>query len=1076
LIARPSFFVCALAALGPLVHAQDGLVNWEDPHVHPLERTPDGSRLLAVNTPDARLMVFDLASGQPVHAFDVPVGLDPVSVRARTSSEAWVVNHISDSVSVVDLATGNVIASLRTDDEPCDVVFAGAPQRAYVSCSQSNTVLVFDPANLAGAPTRLNIDGEDPRALAVSPDGSKVYVAIFTSGNSSTILGGGSTMTNGFPPNVVSHPAGPYAGQNPPPNSANPGGFDPPRNPVNPPAPAVGLIVKKNAAGQWRDDFTGNWTSLVSGANAGLSGRPVGWDLVDKDIAIVDTSAGNAITYARRLMNIGMALAVHPVSGEITLVGTDATNELRFEPRLRGRFLRVLLARVQPVGPTTVSVVDLNPHLDYLNATLPQSERDKSLGDPRGIAWRADGSRAYVTGMGSNNVVVLDALGARAGLAPAIEVGEGPTGIVLDEARGQLYVLARFGAALSVVALASELETARIPFFDPSPAAIRAGRKHLYDTRKNSGLGQLACASCHVDARLDALAWDLGDPAGDMKSFTGQNQAAGITFLGGTFEDFHPMKGPMTTQTLQDIIGKEPLHWRGDRDGIEEFNGAFSGLQGDDAQLTPAEMQEFEDFLATITFPPNPFRNFDNTLPTSLPLTGHFTTGRFGPAGQTLPNGNAQTGLTRYRTALLDGGAVNCVTCHTLPTGLGPDYTLVGAVYQPFPVGPNGERHHALVSVDGSTNVSIKVPQLRNLYDKVGFDTTQVSNRFGFGFLHDGSVDSIARFVNEPVFTLTSNQDTANMVAFMLAFAGSDLPQGSTTTPIEPPGTPSQDTHAAVGWQLTLRAAPTMQQNTLLNQMLTQANLGKVGLIAKGRSAGLARGWQYLGANNLQSDRAAETTTIAALLSGAALGSERTFTVVPIGTQRRAGIDQDRDGVFDRDELDVGSDPADAQSFPGGAGRAFCLGDGHGTDCPCGNHSASAAQLGCLNSLGLGARLRATGTASLSGDTIELWGDQMTSASLAIYVQGANRENQGLGIVLYDGLDCTGGGIIRLGSRTNAGGASSYPSGVSQPVSVRGQVLAPGTRTYQVFYRNAASYCTAGTANLSNGWEITWGP
>jgi YVTN family beta-propeller protein len=153
---------CAVLALSVSAPAQNGLVNWEDPHVHPLERTPDGARLLAVNTPDARLMVFDLASGKPVHALDVPVGLDPVSVRARTSSEAWVVNHISDSVSIVDLLTGNVTATLRTDDEPCDVVFAGSPLRAFVSCSQANTLLVFDPANLAASPTRINIDGEEP--------------------------------------------------------------------------------------------------------------------------------------------------------------------------------------------------------------------------------------------------------------------------------------------------------------------------------------------------------------------------------------------------------------------------------------------------------------------------------------------------------------------------------------------------------------------------------------------------------------------------------------------------------------------------------------------------------------------------------------------------------------------------------------------------------------------------------------------------------------------------------------------------------------------------------------------------
>jgi hypothetical protein len=37
-------------------------------------------------------------------------------------------------------------------------------------------------------------------------------------------------------------------------------------------------------------------------------------------------------------------------------------------------------------------------------------------------------------------------------------------------------------------------------------------------------------------------------------------------------------------------------------------------------------------------------------------------------------------------------------------------------------------------------------------------------------------------------------------------------------------------------------------------------------------------------------------------------------------------------------------------------------------------------------------------------------------------------------------------------------------------------VTAAGTRTYQVWYRNAAAFCTASTFNLTNGWRTTWGP
>jgi YVTN family beta-propeller protein len=639
-------------------------------------------------------------------------------------------------------------------------------------------------------------------------------------------------------------------------------------------------------------------------------------------VARIDAST-LSVSWITRLMNLNMALAVRPTDGRLAVVGTDGTNEVRFEPVLKGRFLHVLVALTDGFGGGK-SVVDLNGHLTYAVPSIPQAERDKSIGDPRGVVWNAAGTRAYVAGMGSNNVVVLDTAGARAGLAPTIEVGEGPTGLVLDASGSRLFVLNKFDSSISVVSTATETETTRVLFHDASPPAVKVGRKHLYDTRKNSGLGQIACGSCHVDARMDRLSWDLGDPAGDVAPVAGNNLGANIPGLNGGFQDFHPMKGPMLTQTLQDIIGKEPHHWRADRKGLESFSGAFVGLQGDDTTLTAQEMQEFEDFLGTIHFPPNPFRNFDNSLPTSLPLPGHFTTGRFAAAGQPLPTGNAVTGLSRYRPpTLLDGGAVACVTCHTLPVGIGTDYQGQPPFFTtlaPIPPGPNGERHHMLVSQDGATNVSIKVPQLRNLYERSGFNTTQSSNRAGAGYLHDGSVDSIERFIAEPIFNVVSDQDVANILAFMLSFSGSDLPAGTTNTlALEPPGTPSQDSHAAVGAQTTLvtlgGASP--QQVALMGSMLSLANAGKVGLVAKGRQAGLARGWRYNGAGIWQSDRAAESLGTATLQALAAVGSELTFTVVPAGSQTRLGIDRDLDGVYDRDELDACSDPANAASLPG---------------------------------------------------------------------------------------------------------------------------------------------------------------
>jgi len=298
--------LCVWAFSAP-AWASGSFVNWENPQVHPLEMTPDGTRLLAVNTADNRLMVFELAGPAPRLVASIPVGLEPVSVRARTNTEVWVVNHISDSVSIVSLVTNNVVATVPTDDEPADVVFAGAPRRAFITCSQVNTVLVVDPARPLAQAVRVPLKGEDPRALAVSADGRKVYAAIFESGNGTTALGGGATLPGLYPPNVVSDPSGPYGGINPPPNKG--AAFEPAIArglPTPPPGP---LIVRQNASGQWLDDNAHDWTALVSGANAAASGRRPGWKLSDRDLAIIDT-ATLSVTYASGLMNLNMALAL----------------------------------------------------------------------------------------------------------------------------------------------------------------------------------------------------------------------------------------------------------------------------------------------------------------------------------------------------------------------------------------------------------------------------------------------------------------------------------------------------------------------------------------------------------------------------------------------------------------------------------------------------------------------------------------------------------------------------------------------------------------------------------------------
>ena len=135
-----------VAAIGSSAAAQaPSFVNFESPQVHPIDITPDGTTLLAVNTADGQLEVFDLVGGIPVRRGSVAVGIDPVSVRARSNGEAWVVNQISDSVSVIDLATMRVTRTILVGDEPADVVFTSKPARAFVSLAIPSRLVSFDP-------------------------------------------------------------------------------------------------------------------------------------------------------------------------------------------------------------------------------------------------------------------------------------------------------------------------------------------------------------------------------------------------------------------------------------------------------------------------------------------------------------------------------------------------------------------------------------------------------------------------------------------------------------------------------------------------------------------------------------------------------------------------------------------------------------------------------------------------------------------------------------------------------------------------------------------------------------------
>ncbi|HEV2862081.1 MAG TPA: carboxypeptidase regulatory-like domain-containing protein [Pyrinomonadaceae bacterium] len=807
--------------------------NFEGPQVHPLAITPDGTRLLAANTPNGTLSVFQLTSGTPVLTAEIPVGLEPVSVAARNDREAWVVNWLSDSVSVVDLSAGNVVRTFDVGDEPTDVLFAGLNREmAFVCVSGGGSLLttpldnlghgqvkVFDPSDPSAAPQTIEIFGKQPRALARDEAGGRVFVSVYESGNGTTVVPETTVRTNGGLPA---------------PNPPLSGGLPLP--------PSAALVVRWNGT-DWVDELNRSW----GGANSQIPvAARVPYTLADLDLAVIDAAGSSLPTaVASSVRGLGTHvgnMAFDPVQSRLFVANLEDINQVRFEPVIKGRFQasRVsVLSAVAGAAPSVSSVSDLNPHVDLNNPAGSAAERAASLAMPGDIARQSDGT-VYVAATSSARVGVLSPSGV---VTARIAVGQGPTGLAVDDARQRLYVYNRFDQTLSVVDTNSKTQTTSVPVgFNPEPPAVRGGRRFLYDASLSSH-GTVSCASCHLNGHRDGMAWDLGNPQGTS------DFAQGFTL--------HPMKGPMTTQSLRGIIGTEPFHWRGDRPNLAAFNGAFVSLLGGERLLTPQEMASFTSFVQSLAYPPNPNQSLDRTL-----------------------TAQAQRGFNAYNTQPLDAGALTCNICHrvqqfnngvgTVVTGTGTDRNIIPglALQEPQP---------------------FKVPQLRGLYQKVGMSRTPGEKLTGFGFIHDGTSDTIFNFLRTAVFTFPAGQTGDNLrrdvEAFLVQFDTGAAP--------------------AVGLQVTADAAnktsaAVVNRIALLEQ---QAGSGACDLVVRGLYSGSPRTFLRLTNGTYQPDSLSEATVSRqTLLDSVAAGSELTFTGVPFGWGRVFGIDRDNDGLLNDDE------------------------------------------------------------------------------------------------------------------------------------------------------------------------------
>ena len=890
LAAGPVFGQLCAPTVDPGVDNRDGyLPPFEEHPVRPMAFSSQGDELWVINSPDARVSVFDAtnptAGPGPKLLDEIAVGLGPVTVQSRPGAgapEMWVVCTSSNSVFVIDEATRRVITSIRVPAEPADLVFDASGATAYVSLAASNQIAVINTATRTEILPRIEFDSilpinggsrlhvEEPLTLML--EGNDLYGLSHVSGNGTVAQSvscpdpmGGPNNVPCFTPTGIGGMGQIWDNFNADPTSGEPPDRDVVRFNVNSPATA-GTVVG------WR----------FGTLNFDLQREPGGPDLV---VSNVELRNGNILTeqlYPKDTVEFGRP-SIHRVS-----MGPDA-----------------------PSATSNQNVVhfDLN---DPANVNGMLATAGYRCAFPTQMAFNGAGDRLYVGCYGTNNVAVLDypptqvIAELRSKASADNKVGFGTHGLLLDEGRGVIYTYEQGDGSLQVYADDPGVGTVTGPVhsrpmtigFDITPANVEAGRFH-FNNAANSDSGLDSCATCHYRGHTDGVAWDLSDLSGDIAAQSGQP-------IGPTDRlFFRDNKGLKVTMSLRGIEETPPFHWRGDRADLQAFGDAQVGLLGGQ-ELSAQALQEIDDFIFSISYRPNPDQEFDRTY-TSQALDG----------SSCFTNPLSLTFGTDTNTGLV---MLSCEDCHSME-GFSATNNQV-----------NNDRLNNPLPGDAT--------QLRGLWDKASdqYDyppagAEPVTPVTGWGFLNGGGVDTIAQFVNGVGGGLGPGIAQPEKDAVITFFDELDTGMAPTT---------------AYAW--TMDSVSVNSIPTEAVQLVVANNAGHNDLIVRGW-IDFGPGPQVLGMLRAGNLYFTDTTGVGPFNAQQLIGFAQagnavlTFIGTPVGLGYRLGVDREIDFLLDGDEsATCGAPPTvcasnrtadtDGDTFPDGYELRFATNPNDATSVP----------------------------------------------------------------------------------------------------------------------------------------------
>ncbi len=662
------------------------------PGIYVVKATAIDDRNVEQSTTFVQAIHLPQTTNRPVASMDIVY-----ETRASASGRVWVVNQDNDTVSVFDAVTNSKTAEITVGIAPRSLAIA-PDGRVWVTNKGSASLSIIDPGTLTVAQTVTLPIGSQPFGIAFASTGDLGYVALEGTGELLRLDARSAAQTGSIAVGLnVRHLSIPSDG-----SRIYVSRFITPR-----------LPGEDTATPQMAN--VGGEIVVVSAAD--LS--------VNKTILLRASDKPDTEVQGRGIPNYLGPVVISP----------DGVNG--WTPSKQDNIQRGTLRDGQNLNfQNTVRAIS-----SHINLTTDTEDYGTRLDhDNAGVASAAlfdrSGSYFFVALETSREVAVVDAY--RPTELFRIPVGRAPQGMALSPDGLRLYVHNFMDRTVTVVNVskvvnegkttAPVLATYNSIATEKLPANVLAGKQLFYDA-KDTRLaldGYVSCAACHNDGGQDGRIWDLTGFGEGLRNTISLRGRAGM--------------------------GQGFLHWSGNFDEVQDFEGQIRALAGGAGLMTDAQFNtgtrnqplgdpkagvsaDLDALAAYVTslssFASSPHRNADGTLTAA------------GSAGRTV-----------FKNA-------NCAQCHN-----GVAFTDSGA-----------DRLHNIGTIKPTSGGRLGGALL-------GIDTPTLRDSWATGpYLHDGSAANLADAMAAHTGTSLSPNDLASLVAYLQQIDASE------PEPFNPPPT-----------------------------------------------------------------------------------------------------------------------------------------------------------------------------------------------------------------------------------------------------------------------------------------------